>query len=133
LVVDEPPVCLGRLFFHAPTPTVERHPVIVVSDPLLDRKRIVVVNLSTKPGPDVPPCIVHAGEHPAISQRSYVRCERAGMGPIENIERGIAVNFISLSHVVSDAVLARVQRAILESDNAAYELKGVLEEQGFPR
>ena len=72
---------LGSLFFNVEAPDIPRHPWIVLSDPGKDVRAVVLVNLSTKPGPDNPQTMVEPAEHRGVSQRSYVRfsasCRRA--------------------------------------------------------
>lgn len=93
----------------------------------------MVVNVSTKRGLDVPPCVIEPHEHPSISLRSYVRCEHATFAPIEALQAALAAQVISLSKLLAEPVLSRVQRALLESEHTTYELKGILDEQGFGR
>lgn len=92
-----------------------------------------MVNVSTKRGLDVPPCIIEANEHPSISERSYVRCEYASLPTLEALQAALAAQVISLSKLLAEPVLSRVQRALLESEHTTYELKGILDEQGFGR
>lgn len=91
----------------------------------------MVVKLSTKPGPDNPACVVAPREHPAISMQSYVRCEEAGVGTLAALKQGLAVGFVSISQVVSGAMLQRVQKALVASRYSKGAVKNVLRQQGF--
>jgi hypothetical protein len=122
---------LGSLFFNAETPDTPRHPWIVLSDPEKNPSAIVLVNLSTKPGPDDPPCIVEPREHRAISQRSYVRFEKALRTTRKALDAGLAGNALSLSEEISAMVLERVQQGFLASRHVSRELKKILTDQGF--
>jgi len=122
---------LGSLFFNAEGPDTPRHPWIVLSDPAKDTNSVVLVNLSTKPGPDNPPCTVDPGEHRALSQRSYVRFEKALKTTLDALEKGLAGNVLTLSAEVSSPLLDRIQHAFLGSRHVSRELKKILTDQGF--
>lgn len=122
---------LGSLFFNQEGPDTPRHPWIVLSDPAKDSDAVVIVNLSTKPGPDNPPCIVQPGEHNTISRQSYVRFEKARKTTLNALERGLAGNILSLSTEISAELLRRIQTHLLVSHHVPSELKKILRDQGF--
>lgn len=122
---------LGSLFFNVEAPDIPRHPWIVLSDPGKDAMAVVLVNLSTKPGPDNPQTMVEPAEHRGVSQRSYVRFEKARKTTLEALEKGLAGNVLSLSAEISGALLARIQHAFLASRHVSRELKKILTDQGF--
>jgi hypothetical protein len=94
---------LGSLFFNAEAPDIPRHPWILLSDPAKDARAVVLVNLSTKPGPDNPQTMVEPAEHRGVSQRSYVRFEKARKTTLEALEKGLAGNVLTLSAEISGA------------------------------
>jgi hypothetical protein len=124
---------LGSLFFNAEAPDIPRHPWIVLSDPGKNATAVVLVNLSTKLGPDNPPLIVEPGEHRALSQRSYVRFEMARRTTLEALEKGLAANVLTLSTEISTTLLERIQQGLVSSRHVSRELKTILTDQGFAK
>ena len=127
----EDDICLGRLFFNAPTRIRPRHPHVIASDPAQDPANVVVVNLSTEPCLGDVSYRVEAKEHPAVSEQSYIRCDFAEVTTTAVLKASLAKQEISLSQVVSAATLRKIQRALGESRRPSRDLQGILRQQGF--
>lgn len=119
----------GFAFFNREAPGVPRHLWLVLSDPAQDAERVVIANLSTKPGPDEPGCQVMPGEHPGVSRPSYLRSEHARIVTAAQLERLSSEGLISPAHPGFDALLRRLQAALAASAHAPLGAKAILERQ----
>lgn len=102
-----------------------RHPWIVVSQ-TGKTDQVVIVNLSSNPGDNNPAFTVQPHEHPSISKPSHLRCERARLAAPSALQQLIDLGKLQLSRPVSDELLARVKRALLESSLTPLEVKKCL-------
>jgi hypothetical protein len=129
--IDADSLCLGRGFFSKQTLNRDRHLAVVASDPAIDSKRIVVVNVSTKPCPCGKACVVNPNEHAALSETSYIRCDYANVTSFDALKAGFDGGVVTMSKTVSSALLARIQERLLRSVHTRREIKAILTEQGF--
>lgn len=120
----------GFAFFNREAPGVPRHLWLVLSDPAQDAERVVIANLSTKPGPDHPGCIMAPGEHPGISRPSFLRCEHARIVPEAHLEALAGRGLIAPTQPGSDALLNRLRAALMASPHAPVGAKAILARQG---
>ena len=119
----------GFAFFNREAPGVPRHLWLVLSDPAQDAERVVIANLSTKPGPDAPGCRVMPGEHPGISRPSFLRCEHARIVPAAQLEALADQGLIAPTQPGSDALLRKLRAALTASLHAPQGAKAILERQ----
>lgn len=119
----------GFAFFNREAPGVPRHLWLVLSDPGRDAGQVVIANLSTKPGPDHPVCIVAPGEHPGISRPSYLRPEHARIVTAAQLELLAEQRLIAPTNPASDALLRRLRAALAASPHAPLGAKAILARQ----
>lgn len=116
-------ICLGRVFINEGTAAWPKHPHIIASDPSEDPDHVVVVNVSTELCPGDVAYTLEPGDHRVITQRSYVRCDKALVSSVEKIKALYQRNAITLHQCVTAGVLKRVQRALGESRRPSRELQ----------
>lgn len=121
----------GFAFFNCEAPGVPRHLWLVLSDPAQDAERVVIANLSSKPGPDRPGCIVEPGEHPGISRPSYLRCEHARTVAAVQLEHLAGQGLIAPTQPAAAALLRRLRAALMASRHAPIEAAAILRHQGL--
>ncbi|MGH9534236.1 MAG: hypothetical protein ACRD2E_05205 [Terriglobales bacterium] len=103
----------------------------MLSDPVQDAERVVIANLSTKPGPDRPGCVVEPGEHSGISRPSYLHCEHARVAAAAQLEQLAAQGLIIPAHPAPTALLRKLRAALAASPHAPVEAAAILRHQGF--
>ena len=109
--------------FRFTDPRDEPHLWIVLSEP---GRVAVIVSASTKNlGLDLP--IIEPGEHPSLSRRSFVRCEKARLVAADVLQQTLDRGVIHQSHPLSPGLLARIRAAILASEHTPGEIKEVLQ------
>ena len=79
------------------------HLWVVVSNPRIDRNKVVIVNMTTDDGLD-PSCILHAGAHPFVQHRTRIRYDMARIVSDADLERYVVSNTIRLHEPVSAEV-----------------------------
>jgi hypothetical protein len=125
---------LGDCFFTPETETVRRHLWIVASDPFRDAL-VVIVNVSTKPSPGLPPddrtCSVANGEHQAVSRDCFVRCDEAQLVESAKLEQLFRAGKLTTTHAASMNLVRKAQIALGRSRETALEVKEMLRAQGF--
>ncbi len=101
----------------------------MLSDPAQDSERVVIANVSTKPGPGYPRCIVAPGEHPGISRPSFLRCEHARIVSAAQLETLAEQGLISPTKAGSDPLLRKLRAACVASAHTPLGAKAILERQ----
>jgi len=121
----------GQSFFTPETEGVRRHLWVIVSDPTRT-KQLVIVNLSTKPpatAESADPPRVDAGEHPAISQDSIVRCEEARIVSTADLERLIVARTLSPTKPATPSLVRKLGTVLRASTVTPLNVKRLLEDQ----
>jgi hypothetical protein len=122
---------VGQTFFNEPGPDVPRHLWIVLSDPAA-APQVALVNVSSVPA-DLcthDPTTIEAREIPAVNYRSYVRCDKARLAVVNQLDQAERKGLIQPSQPASAAVLERARRAVGECSFVPNELKDLLRSQG---
>lgn len=122
-------IAAGFAFFNREAPGVPRHLWIVLSDPGQDAEAIVIANLSTKPGPDNPGCLVAPGAHPGVSRPSYLRSERARVVSATDLERLAEQRLIVPTAQAPEALLRKLRTALANSPHAPIGARRILRQQ----
>lgn len=121
----------GDTFF-APWPERDdpiEHLFFVISDPKLDRERVVVVPLMTWDEYKDQTCVLETGEHPFVRHRSYIDYGCGDLVKARNVERQLEQKEFRAHKPASAKLLARIREGAERSDFLALGLRDVLEEQ----
>lgn len=121
---------LGDSFFTPQGDDVDRHLWVILSDPE-KHDDVVFANLSTKRGPNNPPCIVGPNEHPSLSKDSFVRCEEARRWPKSDLEALLSTGTLSSTRSAPAALITKMQQALDASKVTPIGVKELLRIQGF--
>lgn len=111
----------GCAFFNAEAPGVPRHLWFVVCR--CGTESVVIVNVSTNPGPDNQPCAIHPGDHPGISRTSYLRCDKSQIVEATRLELLAEKQLISSTSSLSDALLSKLRQDLLASPHTPAGVK----------
>jgi len=128
---------LGQSFFSPEGSQVRRHLWVVVSDPSRS-DAVVIVNLSTHPGPvlgggsDPRAPEVQPSEHPSLSQTSFIRYEQARITRAQAIDEGLKKKVLSATKDAPAALVRKLQRALAASEHTRNDIKDLLRGQGVP-
>jgi hypothetical protein len=99
------------------------HLFAVISDPTPDDE-VMVVNFSTfRPGKSDTACIVQAGEHPDVKNKSFIFYFHAEVMTTKHIANKCRVNIYSATDDISDALLDKIQTGARASLFLRHELK----------
>lgn len=111
--------------------TVSKHLWVVVSNPVADPERVVLVNLTSHRADKEDTCILMPGDHPFIAHKTVICYERARATSLSKLVEVHRENQIVRQQPFSDDVLARIRDGLFRSIYAPKELKTILIEQGF--
>jgi hypothetical protein len=122
---------LGSAFFNAEQPpAVRRHLWFVLTDTAKFPDAVVVVNVSsTLATGDGAPCVVAAGEHSKVSKASYLRCEKARLTTVKDLETLLSKELVSLTTDLEGAIVDRLRQALLASKYTTKEVQKALRDQ----
>ena len=110
---------------------IRDHLWFIVSDPTLDERNVLIVNLTSwKPEKDES-CILERGEHPFITHKSIISYADARVASIANLSALYEVNQIYLKEPVSATILARIRQGLRISPHAIHGHKQILEDQSL--
>lgn len=108
----------------------EPHLRVVISDPLLDSQRVLIVNFTSWKYFHDQSCVVEAGEHPRISRKSCVRYDQAVEASDRTLETHVASGDIHLNKPVSQELLNKIRQGALGSELPMKYVK-LLQDQGL--
>ncbi len=106
------------------------HLQVVISDPSLDREKVVIVNMTTDRGKD-PACILIPGDHPFVKHNTSIRYDKARIAADKEIEWLISTSAATREEAVCDAVLERIRRGAAVTAEIPFGCKQVLINQGL--
>lgn len=105
------------------------HVWMIISDPVIDPSRVVIVNFTTwEPHLDQC-CIVGKGDHPFLAHRSVVNFSRARLVAGEVLDQLRLAGRLQLIEPLSQELLTRIRRASLDSKTLALEFADILLDQ----
>ena len=107
----------------------QKHLWVVVSDPALDRKHVVIANM-TSDGLDQS-CVLDVGDHVFIEHPTVMRYDRARIESDAALERLVASGSIILQDPVSPEVLKRIREGAAITERIPFGCKEVLIDQSL--
>lgn len=113
------------------TPDMDDHLWIVLSDPTLERDRLVVVCFLSWQEYHDQSCIVRPGEHPFVRHDTCVNYAGATTVADTVLEKLKAQGKLKLKDPVSPELLERIRRSAENSDSIPTGCYQILREQGF--
>lgn len=106
------------------------HLFVVISDPILDPEKVVIVNMTTDRGKDQS-CILLPGDHPFISHRTSIRYDKARIETNRSLEWLISSGTVTRQAQLLPEVLERVRQGVAISDEIPFGCRQVLVAQGL--
>jgi len=118
------------LLIPEPGTSLDSHLWVVISDPIADPFRIVLVNF-TKHRPDKDQaCILEVGDHPFIRQTTCVEYRRAKIVSQEELDALIELPQVQIREPLLPEVLQRIFDGVPNS-RMKLDVAQILEEQGL--
>ncbi len=123
----------GDTFFAPwPEPDGVTHLFFVMSDPSVDRKRVLVAPVMTWDAEyKESTCLVNQGEHPFIKHTSFVNYSCAELASADLIEERLASGVFRAHKPASSELLEKIRRGAERSDFLELGYRDILEEQGL--
>lgn len=112
-----------------PTP----HPWVIVSDPIKDPERVVLVSLTDGEKWYDPACEFHAGEHVAITKKSRAAYLLAEVMTLDRLRETRENGQIAPLGRLPAPLLKRIRMGVWESTDVSWEIMDLLEDQGLAR
>jgi hypothetical protein len=110
---------------------IDTHLFVIISDPGLDKGRIVLANFTTwRPDKDQS-CVVEAGEHPFVRTRSCIDYRRDRLITLSQYEGFLADGRLISRGPVSQGLLTRILKGAAISPFIPLANRQILVEQGF--
>jgi hypothetical protein len=122
-------VNLGDTFVNKPAPGVPSHLWMVLSDPNKE-SRVVLANISSDDGGNRGSVTFQPGEHPFVSNVSYVRCDKARVENVADVERVLRSSLATQNTALQPKLVDRAQKSLLASPLVSNEAKEILIRQG---
>ncbi len=105
-----------------------RHLWVVVSDPVIDPDRVLIVNMSTDRKIDQS-CILQSGDHPFVQHSTCIRYDKARLVADKDLESCLSRGDIRLDDPISSVVLGRIRQGAAVSDYIPIGCRQILVEQ----
>jgi hypothetical protein len=113
-----------------PGTSLDSHLWIVLSDPIADSERIVLVNF-TKHRPDKDQaCVLQQGDHPFIRQLTCVNYRQAKIVSEDQLERLVHCSHVEKREALSPDVLERILGGVADS-RMPLDVAQILADQGL--
>ncbi|MBN1959963.1 MAG: hypothetical protein JW841_03385 [Deltaproteobacteria bacterium] len=119
---------MGSVYFIEFAPGRPGHFYILISNPTSENK-IIISNLSTSPGNCGDNYTITQSELRCLSHSSFLRCNNTEMRYCNEIERLITSGKCIKKATLSNNILAKVQKTILDCRRVSIEIKDVLRQQ----
>jgi len=110
---------------------VDEHFWVVLSDPLKDSAKVVIVNFTSDSADKDQACIVNVGDHPWVSKKTCVNYPEARFLSVEDFWKLKKAGLIQSQEPASPQLLERMQRAVADSLDVPIEIEDLLAEQGL--
>ena len=108
------------------------HLWIILSDPVLDPDRVVIVNLTTHTIDEESACILKKGDHPFVKHKTAVRYRDARITHLADLEKLRIARLLASREPCSKSLLAKLRDgASKDADLLPEECRELLDEQGF--
>lgn len=113
-----------------PGTSYDWHLWMVVSDPSIDSKRVLIVNLTSWCEDKDHSCVLGPGDHPYVRHRSCVNYGGAKVVSAAEIERLLEAGRLASHTPISSELLTRIRQAVPASRMALGHV-ALLEKQGL--
>jgi len=119
--------------FRIPQPgtSLDSHLWVVISDPVVDAERVLIVNFTTRRKDSDPACILQAGEHPFVHHETCVNYAGAKVVSGAQIQTLLQRGLLSSHIALSDALLKRIRDGVAASERMSLDHADILIEQGL--
>lgn len=109
-----------------------RHLYFIVSDPDLNPDEVVAVNMTTINHGEKydSSCVLHPGDHVAVTRPSYISYWRMQISSRFKIEDAIAIRVFSQDRDLRHDVLRMIQAGLIKSKDSKRRAKEILIDQG---
>ncbi len=128
---EPPPELGGGDTFQYTGKQSDNHLWIVVSDPLQNESRVLVVNLTTCRQRSDRACLIQPGDHPfvtALTCVQYLACREVKLGILEE---WLDVGQIVKREPVTQILLSRIRQGAVNSPHTPLGVKTLLLDQGL--
>jgi hypothetical protein len=105
------------------------HAWMIISDPLKDPSRVLMVSFTTWDPHEDQACILESGQHPFIKHRTCVSYPRAKLVTDQTLETLRNANRIELLDPLPKELLQRVRNGAMDSLRLSLELAQILIDQ----
>jgi hypothetical protein len=106
------------------------HLWVVISDPSIDPKQVVIINMTTDRGIDNS-CILKCGDHDLIRHDTCMRYDRSRIETNNHLEQLITMGSITLYKPVKAEILERIRYGAGVSNYIPLECRQILITQGL--
>lgn len=128
---EPPPEIIGGDTYQYTGEHSDNHLWVVISDPLRDQDRVLVVNFTTyRPKKDAT-CLIQAGEHEFVTDLTcvqYLACRGVRLGVLEE---WLDIGRIVKRERVTPLLLDRIRQGAVDSQHTPYFAKTILVSQGL--
>ena len=117
--------------FRTANRAVDIHLWVIISDPLLDPLRVLIVSLTTYKSYKESACLLQKGEHRAISHETCVAYDLAKVTTMGQLQEAAAKGLLKSDVPVSVEILNRIREGAALSRKMAIEHFELLDAQGL--
>jgi hypothetical protein len=110
---------------------LDSHLWVVISDPVVDAERVLIVNFTTRRKDSDPACILQAGEHPFVHHETCVNYAGAKVVSRAQIQILLQRGLLSSHTSLSVNLLKRIRDGAAASERMSLEHADILVEQGL--
>ncbi len=109
----------------------EIHLWMVISDPALDRTKVLLVNMTTWKPEKEQVCLLNPGDHPEVDKNSCIPFIHAKVYPDSHLEHLLSIDRIIIKEELSRKLLQRIREAAVSSRFLRLEYGQILIDQGL--
>ena len=110
--------------------SVDTHLWVIISDTQKDRERVVMVSITTYEPHKEAACLLDEGDHPRIIHKSCVFYKETRMTTLENLQRCLDQDSLSVQPPVTAEILERIREGVSKSRTIKPKFIDILLEQG---
>ena len=111
--------------------SIDIHLWVIISDPLRDASRVLIVSLTTYNPKKENACLLDAGDHPAISRKTCVAHDLANAPSLAQLEQAKDAGHLVPAEPVSDEILSRIREGAALSKRLSLDHGELLDSQGL--
>lgn len=117
--------------FRSSNRSIDIHLWVIISDPLIDPARVLIVSLTTLKPHKESVCVLRSGEHRAVSHDTCIAYDLAKVTAVEKLVEARDKGLLALDVPVSEGILRRIREGASLSRRIAIEHFELLEAQGL--